>query len=135
MKLNPEEILSKVDHNSGMTVPDGYFADFNRKMAAELPPIEFEMGTSSKVAPRSIWQRVRPYIYMAAMFAGVWCMMKMFDIARPTTDLSIETHPVVASAVNNDEFFRNYIVPAVDESELYDELYDEGFDTTQFGDY
>ncbi len=27
----------------------------------------------------SMWQRVKPFAYMAAMFAGVWCMMSVFN--------------------------------------------------------
>ena len=40
--MDPKDILNKANHNDGMTVPDGYFADFNKMMAAKLPPIEFE---------------------------------------------------------------------------------------------
>ena len=27
----------------------------------------------------TLWHKVRPFVYMAAMFAGVWCMMQMFN--------------------------------------------------------
>lgn len=131
--MDPKDILNKANHNDGMTVPDGYFADFNKMMAAKLPPIEFEKGEPRRVMPRTIWQKARPYVYMAAMFAGIWCMMKMFDIVRPSNaDLSIDSHPAVMAAVNNEEFFNNYVATAVDEGELLDELYSEGFDTVDF---
>lgn len=129
--MDPKDILNRIDHSSGMTVPEGYFEAFNERMAQALPPIAFEQE-QPKVLPKSLWQKVRPYVYMAAMFAGIWCMMKMFDIIRPTADLSIESHPEMTAAVNNDAFFNDYIVPTVDEQELLDDLYNEGFDTTQF---
>lgn len=47
----------------------------------------------------STWQRVKPYLYMAAMFAGIWCMMKMFHMIT-TTDLSLDNPPqAVAMAI------------------------------------
>lgn len=134
MKADPKEILNQAAHDTGMTVPEGYFEKFQQKMIAELPEIAFEQTGKPIIMEHSWWKRVRPYVYMAAMFAGIWCMMKMFDIIKPTADLSIDAHPAVASAINNDEFFNNYIAPSFDQSELYDELYDEGFDTTQFDD-
>ena len=26
----------------------------------------------------TVWQRIKPYVYLAAMFAGIWCMMQIF---------------------------------------------------------
>ena len=72
------DILSKLGNDSGMKVPEGYFADFASRMAKELPTQDFENEQSPKVLPRSRWQQMRPYIYLAAMFMGIWCMMKMF---------------------------------------------------------
>ena len=40
-----------------------------------LPDVEI---TPIDVKP-SMWQRVKPFAYMAAMFAGVWCMMSVFS--------------------------------------------------------
>ena len=77
-----KDILEKINHKDGMTVPDGYFSDFAARMAESLPVQDWEKP-QPKVMPRSVWQKVRPYIYMAAMFMGVWCMMKMFDLMRP----------------------------------------------------
>lgn len=132
--MNPNDILNKADHRDGMTVPDGYFDDFARRMAATLPPIDFEKSDEEQhVASMSLWQKVRPYVYMAAMFLGVWCMMNMFDIIRPSNnELSLETRPAAVAALNNDDFFNNYVAPTIDESALYDDLYDEGFDTIDF---
>ena len=53
--------------------PEGYFADFAKKMAASLP----EKQIPAKRKPTR-WLRIRPYVYMAAMFAGVWCMGYLF---------------------------------------------------------
>lgn len=124
--------LGKINHESGMTVPEGYFAEFNARMVKELPELDFEKREVSEAVKRTLWQRIRPYAYMAAMFAGVWCMMKMFNMMRPEGDLQIENHPVITAAVDNEMFFDDYIVPTIDDQTLMDELYEEGFDTTDF---
>jgi len=68
------DILSKLGKDQGFKVPDNYFADFSKKMMETLP----EPNLTPQVKP-STWVRVRPYVYMAAMFAGIWCMMRIFN--------------------------------------------------------
>lgn len=67
------DILTKVGKDAGFKVPEGYFADFADKMAASLPEKQIKIERKP-----TRWMRIRPYVYMAAMFAGVWCMMYMF---------------------------------------------------------
>ena len=44
-------------------------------MNEKLPDVEI---TPVDVKP-TMWQRIKPIVYMAAMFAGVWCMMQVFS--------------------------------------------------------
>lgn len=126
------DILSKAARQSGMTVPDGYFADFQKRMEASLPEMPWEKQ-APKVMPRTFWQKTRPYIYMAAMFLGVWCMMKMFDFMRPSSsNMTIEANPGITAAINNDAFFNDFVVPTLDDSALLDDLYEEGFEASDF---
>lgn len=112
-----KDILEKVNRNDGMTVPDGYFDDFATRMAASLPEMEWEKP-SAHVVPRSFWQKVRPYVYLAAMFMGVWCMMKMFDLMGPNSrGLSFDSNPVITAAVSNDYFVNDYVTLQGDVSE------------------
>ncbi len=55
-------------------MPDGYFDSLSSRIEAKLPPYP----EAPKAEPLSRWHRIRPYVYMAAMFLGIWCMMKMF---------------------------------------------------------
>ena len=41
MKKEDSEILSKIGKQTGFKVPDGYFADFAKKMTESLPDREF----------------------------------------------------------------------------------------------
>jgi len=66
-------------------------------MADMLPEVEI---TPVDVKP-TMWQRVRPLIYMAAMFAGVWCMMTVFSHFTATGNLD-GVH-AVAEKLNDDK--------------------------------
>lgn len=130
-----KDILKQIGHRDGMTVPEGYFADFAARMASSLPVTPFEESAKVPAIPirRTFWQKVRPYVYMAAMFAGVWCMMKMF--AQLTTpSYTFEPSPVMADALNNEIFVNDYIMINVDDWELMDEMIEDGIDISALGD-
>lgn len=131
MKQN-SDILEKVRRNDGMTVPEGYFADFSRQMAASLPErpeIEQPAAAFAEAARRTLWQRVRPYAYMAAMFAGIWMMLQLFTIITNPGDLRpIDSNPVMAEALGNDAFILDYIVDdaGMDQWDVIDEMVEDG---------
>jgi hypothetical protein len=75
MKQEDPTILTKYGKDPGFKVPENYFEDFNKRMADMLPDVEI---TPVEVKP-TMWQRIKPLVYMAAMFAGVWCMMQVFS--------------------------------------------------------
>lgn len=125
------KILEKINRQSGMTVPEGFFADFNKRMAESLPEQvwEREEGQQTVIAApkRTKWQIVRPYVYMAAMFLGVWLMMHMFSFFRPSnSNMSIDSNPVLTAALENDTFVNEYIMDDIDEESLIDEMWDGG---------
>ena len=73
MKQEDSPILKKLGKDAGFEVPEHYFADFSKNLMDSLPEVKITEETKP-----SRWVRIRPYVYMAAMFAGVWCMMKVF---------------------------------------------------------
>ncbi|MBQ9576740.1 MAG: hypothetical protein IJV11_07665 [Muribaculaceae bacterium] len=97
MKREDSTLLTKYGKNPGFKVPENYFEDFNKRMADMLPEVEI---TPVDVKP-TMWQRVRPLIYMAAMFAGVWCMMTVFSHFTATGNLD-GVH-AVAEKLNDDK--------------------------------
>jgi hypothetical protein len=111
-----KDILDRIGGKSGFRVPDNYFEQFNARMAKELP----EREIPAAVVPTR-WQRLRPYVYMAAMFAGVWLMMKMF------TGLPFAQRGATADDTEwvADEFsFEEYLMfDAADAYERYESLY------------
>ncbi len=70
------KILSKLGKNSGFTTPENYFSDFAKNLTEKLP----EVTTTEVKEKPNMWVRVRPYVYMAAMFAGIFCMIQVFNV-------------------------------------------------------
>lgn len=97
MKREDSTILEKYGKNPGFKVPENFFEDFNKRMTEMLPDVEI---TPVDVKP-TMWQRLKPLIYMAAMFAGVWCMMQVFT--HFTDNSGINTVSAVAEKMGNDK--------------------------------
>lgn len=122
-------ILKTIARNDGLKAPEGYFGDFAARMAAALPerPELAAMGVAAP--PRTLWGRVRPYVYMAAMFAGVWCMLKMFTTVAGTGKLGpMESNPVIAAAFADDDFMNAYVLDDVSDLDIMDQMMEDGFD-------
>lgn len=116
------DILKEIGGNDGIAAPEGYFEDFAKKMAASLP----EMPSAAAVKP-TLWVRIKPYTYMAAMFAGIFCMMKMFDMMRhPSADMTIDNYPALTATLENQDVPYT-IVDDFNQYEIMDDIYNEGF--------
>ncbi|MBO5052735.1 MAG: hypothetical protein J6C44_00660 [Muribaculaceae bacterium] len=114
-----KEIIPNSTHSDGIKVPEGYFEDFAARMSQILPERP-ELDVRKITPPRSIWQRVRPYAFMAAMFAGVWCMLKMFTMmSGVSTEISFDNDPVLSDAASND-IIVSEIIDDVSHYEFYE---------------
>ncbi len=113
--------------SAGMKVPDGYFEDFAARMAVALPERpELENPEAAARAERpTLWRRVRPYVYMAAMFAGIWLMLQMFAMIGMGSKLKpMDQNPVLAEALSDDDFMFDYLYDDYSTYELYGEVID-----------
>lgn len=114
-------------HN-GMTVPKGYFEDFTTKMMAKIP----EETVCPIVPKRTVWQRLKPYTYMAAMFAGAYLMLNVFNIASGLKNNAIkgteQMQNLLVDVVNANTltYLDDYI--CVSDCDVYDELFNEGYE-------
>ena len=84
-----EQLITKYGKESGMRVPEGYFPDLEQHILSSLPPYI----KKEPVVEMSRWQRVKPYVYLAAMFCGIWLMMKVFHTATQPMSLSLDNPP------------------------------------------
>ena len=121
MSDKPTDILNKINRRDGMTVPEGYFEQLNRRIMAQLP----ELPAAEDSRRSGLWLKLRPYVYMAAMFGGIYCMMQLFDIIRhPKTDLNIESFPVLTATLsdkNNSE-----MIYQIDDYDIIEDLINAG---------
>ena len=67
--------------HSGFRVPDGYFESLTQRVMERLPEAEAETAQASAevitLAEPTLWQRVRPWLYLAAMFVGAAFIIRM----------------------------------------------------------
>lgn len=128
MQHKKDKIVSKLPGSDGMTVPDNYFDDFASRMIASLPerPELQDVMTGNVDRYRTLWQRLRPYVYMAAMFAGVWLMLKLFTLFTAQSPVPFESNPIVAEAFSNDSFVNDYVISDLNQWDLYDDLMSDG---------
>ncbi len=124
-KPNQADPTAGWPRKSGMTVPEGYFEQFASKMMERIPADEPRVV---EMPPRSLWQKVRPYVYMAAMFAGIWLMMNMFTLFSPVSSSSISgSSSSLLAEVKSSQYMADYMAD-ISDYDLYDDLYDSGFD-------
>lgn len=126
MNNKETEILQQLaGKDTGLKVPDGYFTQFTQTMKAKLPQKDF-----ADAQPRTLWQKVRPYAYMAAMFAGIWCMMYMFGQFSKS---KMAYNPVIAEAFSNQSFVDDFMLSSdFDEYTLIQEMCSDSVDFEQF---
>lgn len=127
MKETNSEIIDKIaGKGDGMTVPEGYFEDFALKMSSRLPfREELDKPVAQQTpAGNSRWLRVRPYFYMAAMFAGAWCLIKMFSLmSSAPSEVTIENYPSLSRALENEQFVDEYVIDDLSSYDVMEEYY------------
>lgn len=73
MKKEETDLLKRCGTENPFTVPEGYFERFTEQLMEKLPERE------AQPAPRlTLWTRVKPWVYMAAMFCGLMLSVRMF---------------------------------------------------------
>lgn len=128
--MKTDKPLESVGRDTGMTVPAGYFEQFAQRMAQDLPAQPWEMAGEAKPVQeeqRPLWIRMRPYVYLAAMFAGIWLMMNMFSFFPSLHDNGSVAPAVADAELTEQEYIDEYLVD-YESADLYDALYEEGFE-------
>ena len=96
-------ILDNINRKSGMNVPDGYFESLHDRVMQNLPEKEIIV---ERPAPISFWTMAKPWVYMAAMFAGIALMFKVFT----WTSGDFSNSQMSAMAIENDaEIIEDFI--------------------------
>lgn len=107
--MKEEDILiGKYGRKGPWTVPDGYFDSVRIEIESKLPAYP----TPPSRERISLWQRVKPYVYLAAMFAGIWCMMKVFYNVSGGDRLSLDNPPEQIAAYMNEQAASDMYIPS-----------------------
>lgn len=114
-------ILNQRDRKSGFTTPENYFENFSERMSARLPQREIPDLHRS-----TLWERVRPLVYMAAMFIGVVLMMKIFTgNGNSKTEGNYSAMNKIAS-VQDEQLLDDYIYYGnIDEYTIMEAMYSD----------
>lgn len=73
MKKEETDLLKRCGTENPFTVPEGYFERFTEQLMEKLPERE------AQPAPKlTLWTRVKPWVYMAAMFCGLMLSVRTF---------------------------------------------------------
>jgi len=76
-----DNILRKVGTKNPFSVPDGYFENFSTELMNRLP----EKESLNIPSEPTLWERVKPWVYMTAMFCGIMLSVRIF-VGEPKKD-------------------------------------------------
>lgn len=107
-------LLKKLGKENSFKVPEGYFENLTSDVMNKLPEKE---KVIFKEEPVSTWTRMKPLLYMAAMFVGAALIIRV---------ASTDHKPAVADDV---------AVTEVDTEVISDEMIDVALDRAMLDDY
>lgn len=113
--------ISDIENRNPFTVPDNYFDNIGNEIMKNLP--EKEYPEPIKV---TMWTKVKPWIYMAAMFVGAYFMLQ---VLVKTSDTNIGNGQKTDQywsemQITEDEFY-DYIEGQLINDGYYDYMYNQ----------
>lgn len=116
--------LQEVDKGNPFAVPEDYFVQFKEEIMNRLPEKEY-------IPPQTVtlWDRVKPWVYMAAMFVGLYITIN-FLTKNSEEGLSAqqESETVITTEVPADSYWSTVHIT---EEEFYqyleEQLVDDGY--------
>jgi len=95
-----DKILKECGKKNSFTVPEGYFDNLTNEIMSKLPEKETPMVEKEI----SMWDRVRPWLYMAAMFIAILLPIR-FIVNRTTNS----TQEIAATETENELMLDDYV--------------------------
>ena len=98
------------------TVPEGYFENLTQDIMAALPEHESIYSSKITVTP---WMRIRPYLYAAAAFAGIFFCIKV-AVGISSRNNASEMAQTEETTIYSDEYIDSFLETAmIDDFTLY----------------
>ena len=132
MKVNFNKLKDIDKNKTPFKVPDNYFENFNEEIMNLLPEKEFQAPVKI-----TMWDRAKPWVYMAAMFLGLYFMINFLtnnngaaDVQEPVVaEQSVEgatsTSSYWSTVHITEEEFYNYLEDQLIDDGYYDYMYDQ----------
>ena len=114
-----DNILRKVGTQNPFRVPENYFEDFTQELMNKLPekePIQY-------LSEPTLWQRVKPWVYMTAMVVGIMRSVRSF-VGEPKND-EFPISLTEAAMLSTEEWETLIRLTSVDDYALYELLLTE----------
>ena len=110
--MEENDIIKKCGKGNPFTVPEGYFEHFTEELMQKLPEKEKPIAPELKI---TTWQRIKPLLYLAAMFVGM-----MLCIRYVVGDAQKDDNLLLSQLANNGQLTDQEIETIVDYSMMYD---------------
>ncbi|MBO5000278.1 MAG: hypothetical protein J6C58_05545 [Bacteroidaceae bacterium] len=112
-----KRILRKIGTKNPFTVPEGYFDSFPQELMEKLPEKEPLLSVSEP----TLWQRVKPWIYMTAMFCGIMLSVRIF-VGEPPKQEEFPITYIEAESLSDEEWEIISDGSMIEDYELYNYL-------------
>lgn len=113
--------IDELEPRCPFTVPQGYFENLTQNIMATLPEQESLYSTTIKVTP---WMRIRPYLYAAAAFVGIFFCIKA-AVGITSSDNEAQMSQAYETTIYSDEYIDSFLETAmIDDCTLYYTLVD-----------
>jgi negative regulator of sigma E activity len=121
--MKEEEALKDFGtRQTGMKVPDGYFADFASRMDMLIDAeeaLEPKAGAEEQGGQKvSLWTMVKPWLYMAAMFASFAVLFRVLIVNEEATQARL-----MAAQTEEEAIVDDMIYGAVSDYDLFEYMY------------
>ena len=132
MKANFNKLQEIDNSKTPFKLPDDYFEHFNEEIMNLLPEKEFKAPV--KV---TMWDRAKPWVYMAAMFLGLYFMINFLTnnngssatqeavVAEQIADGAASTANYWSTVHITEEEFYEYLEDQLIDDGFYDYMYDQ----------
>ena len=93
-------LLKKLGKEDSFKVPDGYFENLTSEMMNKLPEKE---KVVFKEEPVSTWTRLKPLLYMAAMFVGAALIIRVASSDRKSVaDIDVAVTEIETEVISDE---------------------------------
>ena len=106
-------LLERYGKEPHFTTPEGYFGQFHEQLMNSLPEDE---PTAAPITEISIMARIKPWLYMAAMFVGIIFMVQGLMYIQqnhlPSSDVAIaeEVYTEEADHFMSSSLYNEYVL-------------------------